>query len=128
MPLIRLSIASVWNRRSTAALTVLGIALSVAMLLGVEKVRSDARSAFANTISGVDLVVGARSGAVQLLLYSVFRVGNATNNISWQSYQDLAQHRDVAWSVPIALGDSPSRLSCDGHDRRLFRALSLREQ
>jgi putative ABC transport system permease protein len=106
MALIRLSIASLWNRRATAALTVLGIALSVAMLLGVEKVRSDARSAFSNTISGVDLVVGARSGSVQLLLYSVFRVGNATNNISWQSYQDLKQHRDVAWSVPIALGDS----------------------
>ena len=106
MALIRLSLASLWNRRATAALTVLGIALSVAMLLGVEKVRSDARGAFANTLSGVDLIVGARSGSVQLLLYSVFRVGNATNNISWQSYQELKQHPNVVWSVPIALGDS----------------------
>ncbi len=106
MALLRLSAASLWNRRSTAMLTVLGVALSVAMLLGVEKVRRDARDAFANTVSGTDLIIGARSGAVPLLLYSVFRIGNATNNISWQSYQQLARHPRVAWTVPLSLGDS----------------------
>ena len=106
MAIVRLSLASLWNRRATAGLTVLAIALSVTLLLGVEKVRRDARQAFANTISGTDLIVGARSGAVQLLLYSVFRIGNATNNISWESYQEFAAHRRVAWTVPISLGDS----------------------
>ena len=106
MALLRLSAASLWNRRSTAALTVLGVALSAAMLLGVEKLRRDARDAFANTLSGTDLVVGARSGSVQLLLYSVFRIGNATNNISWESYRALDRHRSVAWTVPVSLGDS----------------------
>ncbi len=106
MDLLRLSGASLWNRRATATLTVLGVALSVAMLLGVEKVRRDARDAFANTLSGTDLIVGARSGAVQLLLYSVFRIGNATNNVSWQSYQELARHPKVAWTVPLSLGDA----------------------
>jgi putative ABC transport system permease protein len=119
--LIRLSAASLWNRRATAALTVLGIALSVAMLLGVEKVRRDARDAFANTLSGTDLVVGARSGSVQLLLYSVFRIGNATNNISWQSYQELKQHPNVAWSVPIALGDSHRGFRVMGTTQAYFR-------
>jgi len=104
--MIRLALASVWNRRVTAALTVTAIALSVAMLLGVEKLRRDARDAFANTISGTDLIVGARSGAVQLLLYSVFRIGDATNNISWQSYRDIASHPRVRWTVPLSLGDS----------------------
>lgn len=106
MAMIRLALASVWNRRVTAALTVTAIALSVAMLLGVEKLRRDARDAFANTISGTDLIVGARSGAVQLLLYSVFRIGDATNNISWQSYRDIASHPRVRWTVPLSLGDS----------------------
>jgi putative ABC transport system permease protein len=104
--MIQLALASLNNRRVTAFLTLLSIALSVALLLSVEKLRRDARASFSSTISGVDLIVGARSGSVQLLLYSVFRIGNATNNISWQSYQDLAQHRDVAWTVPISLGDS----------------------
>ena len=106
MAMTGLALRSVWNRRFTAGLTVLAIALSVTMLLGVEKLRADARDAFANTLSGTDLIVGARSGAVQLLLYSVFRIGSATNNISWRSYQALSQHPRVSWSVPISLGDS----------------------
>ena len=106
MAIVRLALLSVLNRRITAGLTLLAIALSIAMLLGVEKVRRDARGAFASTISGTDLIVGARSGAIQLLLYSVFRIGNATNNISWESYRDIADFSRVRWTVPIALGDS----------------------
>ena len=106
MAIIRLAFLSVLNRRVTAGLTLLAIALSIAMLLGVEKVRRDARGAFANTISGTDLIVGARSGAIQLLLYSVFRIGNATNNISWESYREIVDFPRVRWTVPMALGDS----------------------
>lgn len=106
MAIVTLALKSLWNRRLTAALTVLSIALSVALLLGVERLRTEARASFASTISGTDLIVGARSGATQLLLYSVFRIGNATNNISWQSYQELAKLQQVKWSVPISLGDS----------------------
>ena len=72
---LRLAIQSLRNRWLTAMLTVLAIAVSVVLLLGVEKIRSGAKSSFANTISGTDLVVGARSGGIQLLLYSVFRIG-----------------------------------------------------
>jgi putative ABC transport system permease protein len=104
--MFRLALASLWNRRTIALLTVFSIALSVALLLGVEKLRRDVRASFANTISGVDLIVGARTGSIQLLLYSVFRIGNATNNITWDSYQRVAQDPDVAWTVPFSLGDS----------------------
>ncbi len=72
----------------------------------MEKIRTEARSSFASTISGTDLIVGARSGDINLLLYSVFRIGNATNNISWQSYQDITSRPEVAWAIPISLGDS----------------------
>jgi putative ABC transport system permease protein len=97
---------SLANRRGTVLLTVAAIAVSVALLLGVQKMREAAREGFASTVSGVDLIVGARSGPVNLLLYSVFRVGDATANVSWDSYQLIARHRDVAWTVPISLGDS----------------------
>ena len=120
MAIVRLAAGSVWNRRVTAGLTVLAVALSVTMLLGVEKLRRDARDAFANTISGTDLIVGARSGAVQLLLYSVFRIGNATNNISWQSYQEIAAHPRVSWTVPISLGDSHRGFRVMGTSREYF--------
>ena len=106
MPILSLAFRSLLNRRITALLTLASIALSVALLVGVERLRTETRASFASTIAGTDLIVGARSGPVQLLLYSVFRIGNATNNISWQSYQDLAAQPRVAWTVPLSLGDS----------------------
>ena len=102
----RLIWRSLMNRRVTALLTALAVAASVALLLGVEKVRTGARESFANTITDTDLIVGARAGDVQLLLYAVFRIGNAVANVTWESYQDLAARPEVAWIVPIALGDS----------------------
>ncbi|MGL6261334.1 ABC transporter permease [Vibrio sp. WXL103] len=97
---------SLKNRKATALLTVLTVAISVILLMGVERIRTQAKTSFANTISGTDLIVGGRSGQVNLLLYSVFRIGNATNNIDWRSYEEFSQHRSVDWSIPISLGDS----------------------
>jgi putative ABC transport system permease protein len=105
-PLFRLAAKSLWNRRGTALLTAFAIAVSVALLLGVQQVRTEARESFANTLSGTDLVVGARSSPLNLLLYAVFRVGDATANVSWETYQKVAKHRDVAWTIPLSLGDS----------------------
>jgi putative ABC transport system permease protein len=104
--ILALAIKSLRNRKFTAALTVLSIALAVVLLLGVERIRSEARESFASTISGTDLIVGARSSPVHLLLYSVFRIGNATNNVSWDSYTALAARPEVAWTIPLSLGDS----------------------
>jgi putative ABC transport system permease protein len=106
VPILALALRSVLNRRLTATLMVLSISLSVMLLLGVERLRTQARSAFANTISGTDLVVGARTGATALLLHAVFRIGYATNNVSWASYQDIARHPRVRWTIPLSLGDS----------------------
>ncbi|AJQ96970.1 ABC transporter permease [Gynuella sunshinyii] len=97
---------SLRNRKSTAILTLFMMALSVCMVLTVDRIRTDTRASFSNTLSGTDLLVGARTGSLNLLLYSVFRIGNATNNISWQSYQELAHQKDIAWTIPISLGDS----------------------
>src|SRR5262252_3685467 len=106
MIVLRLALQSLRNRWLTAVLTMLAIAVSIMLLLGVEKVRAGARQSFADTISGTDLIVGARSGSIQLLLYAVFRIGNATNNITWPSLQDIASRPEVAWIVPLSLGDS----------------------
>lgn len=104
--MLMLALRSLWNRRGTAALTLLTIAISVLLLTGVDKLRQDARQGFFNTVSGTDLIVGARSGSLPLLLYSVFNIGQPTNNIRWSSYQQIAEHDQVAWSIPITLGDS----------------------
>lgn len=104
--LIQLAWKSLVNRKLTTLLTLASIACSVGLLLAVEQVRTGAKDAFANTISGTDLIVGARSGSINLLLYSVFRIGNATNNVSYEAYQHFANHKAVAWTIPYSLGDS----------------------
>lgn len=106
MTLLSIVLKSAWYRRSSLLLTILSIAISVVLLLGVDKIRKEAKNGFINTISQTDLIVGARSGPVNLLLYSVFHIGNATNNVSWETYQDIASRDQVAWSIPISLGDS----------------------
>ena len=104
--LFSLAARSAWNRRFVLSLVVLSIALSTLLLLGIERIRQDLRANFSQAVSGTDLIVGARTGPVQLLLYSVFRIGNASNNIRYSSAEALAGHRAVAWLVPISLGDS----------------------
>lgn len=106
MNMFTLAQRSLLNRKSTVLLTLLTIAVSVMLLLGVERIRTQAKASFANTISGTDLIVGARTGSTNLLLYSVFRIGHATHNVSWQSYENIKSHRAVKWAIPLSLGDS----------------------
>lgn len=126
MILLRLALASLRARRLTALLTVLTVALSVALFQSVETVRKSARSSFADTISDTDLIIGARSGGVQLLLYSVFRIGNATNNVTWQSYEEIAARPEVDWSVPISLGDSHRQFRVMGTTEAFFERYKYR--
>ncbi|WP_420556921.1 ABC transporter permease [Roseovarius sp.] len=124
--ILRLAFGSLLARALTVSMTVLAIALSVALFLGVEKVRTGAKASFADTISGTDLIVGARSGSVQLLLYSVFRIGNATNNVSWESYRDIADRPEVDWIVPISLGDSHRQFRVMGTTQAFFEHYKYR--
>lgn len=103
---LALAVRSLWARRYTALLTILSIATAVLLFLAVENLRHGARASFERTISGTDLIVGARSSPVNLVLYSVFQIGDPTNNITWETYQDIAARPDVAWAVPISLGDT----------------------
>lgn len=124
--ILRLATGSLRARSLTVAMTVLAIGLSVALFLGVEKVRTGAKASFADTISETDLIVGARSGSVQLLLYSVFRIGNATNNVTWESYQDIAARPEVEWIVPISLGDSHRQFRVMGTNSGFFKHYKYR--
>jgi len=112
---------SLANRKFTVSLTIISIALSVALLLGVERIRCESKNSFTNTISGTDLIIGARGGQLQLLLYSVFRIGNATNNISWPSYQEIKELPEIQWTIPLSLGDSHRGFRVLGTNEDYFR-------
>lgn len=103
---LQLALRSLRNRRLTTILTIMSIALSVSLLVGVETVRRGIRESFAGTIRGTDLIVGARGGSQQLLLSSIFGLGAPSGAIEWSTYQRWSHHPAVAWTIPISLGDS----------------------
>jgi len=126
MLLLSLAAKSLRNRLLTTILTVLSIALSVALLVGVENVRVGMRDSFAGTISGTDLIVGARGGTTQLLLYSVFGIGSPTNNISWETYRRWSEHPAVEWTIPYSLGDSHRGFRVIGTDHNFYERFRYR--
>ena len=124
--LLKLTFNSLYARLLTVAMTVFAISLSLMLYMSVEKLRTSAYTSFTDTISQTDLIVGARTSSVQLLLYSVFRIGNATNNITWESYEDVINKKEVAWSVPISLGDSHKGFRVMGTNSEFFKRYKFR--
>ena len=133
MSIIPLALKSFRNRKFSVGLAILSVTLSVALRLGVEIIRHQAKASFTSTVSGTDLIVGARSGTVNLLLYSVFRIGSPTNNIDWHSYEDIRDLPGVKWSIPLSMGDTHEGFRVVGTDHSYIehyryardRALSL---
>jgi putative ABC transport system permease protein len=101
-----LALRSAWDRRLTLVLIAVSVALSTILLVGLERVRGQVRGAFVQAISGTDLVVGARGGQIQLVMYAVFHLGGATNNMGWDSARAIAARKEVAWTIPLSMGDS----------------------
>ena len=118
--LLQVAYQSLRYRMSGVLLTILSVALSVFVLLGVEHVRQETRSGFASTVSGVDLIVGARTGDINLLLLSVFRIGNATANVTWDAVEAISEEDRVSWVVPISLGDSHKNFRVVGTTEEFF--------
>ena len=121
--LFLIALASAWNRRLTLTLSVFSIALAVMLLIAVTRVRDAAQTGFAQAVAGVDLVAGPPGSPVQLLLHAVFHLGEPTHTMRWQSYRTLAADPLVAWSIPLALGDSHRGFPVLGTTPAFFRHL-----
>ena len=121
MLVLDLALKSLRNRAFSTSLTVGSIALSVALLIGVENVRVGMRESFSNTISQTDLIVGTKGGTIQLLLYSVFGMGAPTENVSWDAYRQWAEHPAVEWTIPYSLGDSHRGFRVIGTNEDFYR-------
>lgn len=121
MKLLKIAAKSAWNRKVSLSLAMFSIAISILLLLGVDNIRKQTKNTFINTISQTDLIVGARSGPVNLLLYSIFHIGNANNNVSYATYEKIAAMKQVKWAVPISIGDSHRGFRVMGTNTDYFR-------
>lgn len=126
MMIVRLALTSLRSRLLTTSLTVASIALSVTLLVGIENVRAGVRDSFAGTIRGVDLIVGARGGTLQVLLSAVFGIGSPSGSVKLSTMERWKAHPAVKWVVPYSLGDSHRGFRVVGttpefYDRYRFR-------
>ena len=119
--LMTLAYRSLMARKTSVLMTVLALLVSISVLISVEHIRVQSKTSFANTVSGTDLIVGARTGSLNLLLYSVFRVGSPTNNIAWSTFEDISQSAEIEWAIPLSLGDSHRGYRVLGTDERYFQ-------
>lgn len=101
-----IAIESLKRRKTTAILTLLSITISISLLLCVDIIRSQVKTSFTRTVSGVDLIVGAPSGQLNLLLSSVFNIGTPTKGIEFKSIAALQSNKQVSWLIPLSLGDT----------------------
>lgn len=95
MAVLSLALRSAWSRRVTLGVALIAITLSSATLMAVERLRQDARASFTQAVSGVDLVVGARTGGVQLVLYAVFRMGARLITLVGRAFRRLPATRPL---------------------------------
>jgi putative ABC transport system permease protein len=126
MMLFKLAWHSLGSRFATVLLTVLMMSVSVLVLLSVENIRHQAKESFQQSVSDVDLIVGPRTGQINLLLYSIFHIGVPTHNLTWETYQMLKQHKDVDWTIPLSLGDSHQGYRVVGTENSLFEHFRYR--
>ena len=101
-----IAIESLKRRKTTAILTLLSITISISLLLCVDIIRTQVKTSFTRTVSGVDLIVGAPSGQLNLLLSSVFNIGTPTKGIEYKSIAALQSNKQVSWLIPLSLGDT----------------------
>ena len=126
--IIHLAIKSLLNRKLTIALTIISLMLSISLFLSIDTLRLGAKKSFFGNVKSGDLILGSRSGEIQLLLYSLFQIGSPTNNISWESYKDFAEHSEVSWTIPISLGDSHKQFRVLGTNNQYFRYFNYRNK
>ncbi|ADE55648.1 ABC transporter permease [Coraliomargarita akajimensis] len=120
LTILQLALKSLLNRKGAAVLTCLCIGSSVMLLLGVERLRVEAKDSFSNSVSGTDLIVGARGSPAQILLYSVFNIGYPSKNIEYATYVDLCEQSGVRWAIPLSMGDNHRGYRVIGTDGTFF--------
>lgn len=118
-----LVIQSLLNRWLSCLLIILTLAFSISLFFTVSRIQESVRSSFQNTISGVDSVVAARGGDLQILLNSVFLIGEPNSTIRWSTFKDITDNNKMNWAAPISLGDSHKGYRVIGTTNNYFKEI-----
>ena len=104
--LLSLTLKSLKTRRIPFLLSVFSIAISLVLLLGVNRAIQTTKNHFINTINQTDLVVASSNGSLDILLNLLFHISEPLGEMNFDSFESIAAFSEVKWAVPLSLGDS----------------------
>jgi putative ABC transport system permease protein len=105
-----------------------GIALACGLLLCVWMVKTQSQTAFTQTTTGFDAVLGARGSKLQLVLNAIFHLEASPGNLAAADYEAIRRHPMVKTAIPIAVGDNLRGYRLVGTIPELFTAVEYAPQ
>jgi putative ABC transport system permease protein len=90
----------------STCITAAGIALACGLLMCVWMVKTQSQTAFTQTTTGFDAVLGARGSKLQLVLNAIFHLEASPGNVAAADYEMVRRNPMVKTAIPIAVGDN----------------------
>ncbi len=106
MSLWHIAWSYLWNRKLTTVMTVISVALGVALISAVLTLREQTQKRFEEEGQAFDLVVGAKGNPLQLVLSTVYFLDAPVGNIARADMEKIAKMDDVTAAFPIGMGDT----------------------
>jgi putative ABC transport system permease protein len=135
MSLFKIAWRSIQERALASTMTALSMALGVALVIAVLVFQGVIGTSFNRAAEGYDIIIGAKGGRLELVLNTVFHLGQPIENIPWDFYKEFTLEGptgekragkyssviDVA--VPYCLGDNFKGFRVVGTTPSLFYEL-----
>lgn len=102
----KISLENIKSKPLYTFLSVFTLALSIALLLGIQQLKSSFKYQTENNLGGIDLVLGAKGSPLQLVLASILHMDDPTGNIKYSEAKEIAKNRMIKTAVPISYGDN----------------------
>lgn len=106
MNLFTIAWKSIRQRWLASSLTCLSIALGTMLMVIVLVGSSIVDKNFNQNSINYDLIVGPKGSKLDLVLTTVFRIGNPQGNVPYSFYQQLKEDSRFTETVPLAMGDT----------------------
>lgn len=126
MSLLKISWRFMKARKWVTLATLLALILPVMLTVILLVVRDQTEGALKRDAGKFDLVVGAKGGAMQLVLSSLYHLGMPTGNIPYKDYETLRADERVRTAVPIGLGDNYEGYRIVGTEPHFFQVADLK--
>ncbi len=105
LSIVGISAKGIRYRLLTSSLTMLSVALGVAMMIAVILIYSMVNTMFSQGAGTYQLVVGPKGSGIDLVLSSIYRIRPPIENVPWRFYQEFKDDPRLEACVPIAFGD-----------------------